>query len=61
MTEKENMHGHCHNHGTKPMSKYEEALGKYNTEISDDEVREAKRCTKTTTSRQRNSSWEASS
>ena len=41
MTEKENMHGHCHNHGTKPMSKYEEALGKYNTEISDDEVREA--------------------
>lgn len=41
MTEKENMHGHCHNHGTKPVSKYEEALGKYNTEISDDEVREA--------------------
>lgn len=35
------MHGHSHNHGTKPVSKYEEALGKYNTEISDDEVREA--------------------
>lgn len=35
------MHGHCHTHGTKPVSKYEEALGKYNTEISDDEVREA--------------------
>lgn len=41
MTEKENMHAHCHNHGNKPQSKYEEALGKYNTEISDDEVREA--------------------
>ncbi|WP_289299043.1 deoxyribose-phosphate aldolase [Xylanibacter caecicola] len=35
------MHAHCHNHGNKPQSKYEEALGKYNTEISDDEVREA--------------------
>lgn len=41
MTEKENMHAHCHNHGNKSQSKYEEALGKYNTEISDDEVREA--------------------
>ncbi|WP_288317535.1 deoxyribose-phosphate aldolase [Xylanibacter caecicola] len=35
------MHAHCHNHGNKPQSKYEEALGKYNTKISDDEVREA--------------------
>lgn len=41
MTEKENMHDHCHNHGNKALNKYEEALGKYNTEISDDEVREA--------------------
>lgn len=35
------MHDHCHCHGTHAMSKYEEALGKYNTAISDNEVREA--------------------
>ena len=34
--------GHCHCHGHAPMmSKYEEALGKYATDISDGQVQEA--------------------
>lgn len=41
MTTKENHHEHNHSHGMQGVSKYEEALGKYNLEVSDDEVREA--------------------
>lgn len=41
MTTKENHHEHNHSHGMQAVSKYEEALGKYNLEVSDDEVREA--------------------
>ncbi len=40
MTDKHNDHGHCH-HGEPAMSKYDEALAKYDTNISDDDVREA--------------------
>jgi len=43
MTTKENNHEHCHCHGKQALSKYEEALGKYNTEVSDEEVRAAVR------------------
>lgn len=41
MTTKENMHGHNHDHGAHALSKYEEALEKYNTAIADEDVREA--------------------
>ena len=35
--------GHHHDHEEKPLSKYEQALSKYRTNISDDEVRNAVR------------------
>ena len=35
--------GHHHDHEEKPLSKYEQALSKYRTTISDDEVRNAVR------------------
>lgn len=35
--------GHGHSHEAQGMSKYEEALAKYNTDLRDDEVREAVR------------------
>ena len=35
--------GHHHDHEEKPLSKYEQALSKYRTKISDDEVRNAVR------------------
>lgn len=35
---KNNGHGHCHNDETPKMSKYDEALTKYNLEIDDNEV-----------------------
>lgn len=35
---KNNGHGHCHNVETPKMSKYDEALTKYNLEIDDNEV-----------------------
>ena len=41
MTTKENMHEHHHDNNDKMVSKYDEALEKYNLEVSDDEVREA--------------------
>lgn len=41
MTTKENIHEHCHCHDEQALNKYEEVLGKYNTDISDDTVREA--------------------
>lgn len=34
-------HDHEHDHHELPKSKYDEALSKYNTDLSDDEVREA--------------------
>lgn len=36
-------HEHHHDHAVPKMSKYEEALAKYDTDLSDDEVREAVR------------------
>ena len=35
--------GHHHDHEERPLSKYEQALSKYRTNISDDEVRNAVR------------------
>jgi len=41
MAENINEHAHHHHHDEPKMSKYDEALSRYNTDINDEEVREA--------------------
>lgn len=56
MTEKENLKGAAAQKAEPKTNKYEEALSKYNTDLDDNEVREAvkksspRRCMRTTTS-----------